>query len=61
MFDKLFAIAARAMEVAPAVMTDVQGTVAKINAAPDTVAKIEDGLAAALAGLEAIFGAAGSK
>lgn len=56
MLEKLFAIVAKAAVVAPAIIEDAEGAVAKIKAAPDVAHKIEDGLSAALEGLEAIFG-----
>lgn len=58
MLEKLFAIVAKAALVAPAIIADVEGSVHKIAADPTTVAKIEDGLQAALDGLESIFGTA---
>ena len=61
MLEKLFAIVAKAAEVAPALIADAEGTAAAIKAAPSTVTQIEIGLDAALAGLEAIFGKPVSK
>lgn len=56
MLEKLFAIVAKAALVAPVIINDVDGAVSKIKAAPTAAAKVEDGLQAALEGLEALFG-----
>lgn len=51
MLDKLFRVAAYAVSIGPKLFADVQGGIAKIKAAGDTVQKIEAGLDAALEGL----------
>jgi len=55
MWEKLFAVVAKAAELGPALITAGSDAVKAVEAAPTLAAKLETGLADVLSTLEALF------